>query len=413
MPQYVYEAMDPAGKAARGTITGNSLSEAGGELRRKGFIITNLREQEAEKVREEKARSFSLNLDDILAKVTRVKQDEVILFLNQLAAMITAGVSIVNALSILEKQSTNKRFKKILSAVRQDVEAGNSLSEAMVQFPKIFPQMITSLLRTGETSGLLDKAMVQVAHYMEERQVLKRQITSSAIYPAIVLLASLGVLYFMVSFVIPNMAPFLEMMGGDLPWNTKLLIYISDNISANLDKVGMVVGGLVAVVLMAYKIPQTRLLIDRYKIKIPLVGSIFQYGLIVSFAKTFSILISSGVSIVEALKCTRDTISNKALVGDLDKIIEKVLYGENISDPLLASRSFFPPMVGNMVKVGEETGFVDTSLLTVSGIYEKMLQLKIQRMTSLIEPILLIVMGGMVGFIAAALIGGIISSYKV
>lgn len=241
MPQYVYEAMGPNGKTAKGTISGSSLSEAGGELRKKGLIITRIQEQEAGQAVGEKAQ-HSFDLSDLLAIITRVKQGDVILFLNQLAAMISAGVSVVNSLSILENQATNRKLKRVIASVRQDVEAGNSLSDAMERFPKIFPKMVTGLLRTGETSGLLDTAMVQVATYMEERQALKRQIISSAIYPAITLLASLGVVIFMVSYVMPNMVPFLEMMGGDLPWTTQFLIDLSNNVTSNLKNLAIAAG---------------------------------------------------------------------------------------------------------------------------------------------------------------------------
>jgi type IV pilus assembly protein PilC len=202
-----------------------------------------------------------------------------------------------------------------------------------------------------------------------------------------------------------------KMMGGDLPWNTMVLVYIADNVSANLARLGTGLGGLVVIMAGANCLPAGRGFIDRCKMYIPVLGSVFQYAIIVHFAKTFSLLISSGVSVVEALQATRETISNMAVKKVIDRMIDRVLHGENLSDPLLRAGNFFPPIVGNMVKVGEETGGVDASLMMVADIYTRLLQSKIERMINLIEPALLVVLGGLVDFIASALIGGIVSSY--
>lgn len=410
MPQYSYQVIGRDGKTARGTLAAGSLSEAASELRRQGLAITKLKEKDLQAAAEAPSVP-SINLNDLLIKLSRVKQSDVVILLWQMAALITSGVSIVAALSVLEKQSRNRRMKFILSSIRRDVEAGKSLSDAMQQFPKTFPLMVTSILKTGETSGLLDTAMERIATYWEEKLALLRKVITSSVYPAIVLLISMGVVIFMVSYVIPNMVPFLEMMGGDLPWNTRVLVYIADNVSANLARLGMGLGGLVVIMAGAYYLPAGRTFIDRYKMHIPVLGSIFQYTIIVHFAKTFSLLISSGVSIVEALKATRETIGNTAVKKVIDRMIDRVLHGENLSDPLLRAGNFFPPMVGNMVKVGEETGGVDSSLMMVAEIYAKLLHSKIEKMISLIEPALLVVLGGLVGFIASALIGGILASY--
>ncbi|MCL6447050.1 MAG: type II secretion system F family protein [Armatimonadetes bacterium] len=410
MPQYSYEVIGRDGKAARGTLGAGSLSEAASVLRRQGLTITSLKEKDRPSAAEALPVP-SINLNDFLVKISRVKQSDVVILLWQMAALIKAGVSIVASLSVLEKQSRNRRLKFVLSSIRRDVEAGKSLSDAMRQFPGTFPLMVTSILKTGETSGLLDTAMESVAAYWEEKLALWRKVVASSVYPAIVLLVSVGVVIFMVSYVIPNMVPFLEMMGGDLPWNTRVLVYIADNVSANLARLGAGLGGLAAVVAGAYCLPAGRGLIDRYKMRLPGLGPVFQSALIVHFAKTFSLLISSGVPVVEALQATRETISNVAIKKVIDRLADSVLHGESLSDPLLRAENFFPPLVGNMVKVGEETGGVDSSLTMVADIYAKLLQSKIEKMISLIEPALLVVLGGLVGFIASALISGILASY--
>ena len=411
MPQYSYEAIDPQGKTVRGSVAGAGLSETGATLRGQGFIITSLKEQASLEEETKDLPAPSISINDLLIRISRVKQSDVVLLLRQLAALITAGVSIMVSLSILENQSSNRRLKFILASLRQDVEAGNSLSDAMKQFPKTFPPMVTNVLKTGETSGLLDISMDRVATYWEEKLVLRQQLITSMMYPVIILLVAMGVMLFILSYVLPNMVPFLETMGGELPATTRFLIFLSDSVSANLGRIGMALGLLVAIVVATYHLPAGRYFIDRYKMRMPVLGPLFQYSMIVFFSKTLSMLINSGVSIIEALKATRETIGNLAVKNVIDRMVERVMYGENLSDPLLEPGSMFPPMVGNMVKVGEETGGIDSSLLMVADIYGKLLETSIKRMITMIEPFLLVVLGGMVGFIAVSLIGAILASY--
>ena len=412
MQQYFYEALDPDGKKVRGKTAGDSLAVAGASLRSRGYTITRLEEQGAKEAGQAAVSSAETSFNNILVKLGRVKQTEVILFLRQLAALIKAGVSIVLSLSILESQSGNRKFKYVLSRVRRDVEAGNPLSDALEQFPRIFPPMVTNILRTGETSGLLDTAIERIVSYWEDRLALKTLIITSVMYPVIVLLVSIAIIIFMVTFVIPSMVGFLESVGGELPWTTELLVNVSEFLMVNLSKMGQ---GLVLLVLLGvgiYHVPAGRYAIHKYMIRLPVVGAIFQYTIIVFFAKTLSMLIESGVPIVDALKSTRDTMGNVAVKRIIDRMVDRVLYGENLSEPLLEAKRVFPPMVGNMVKVGEETGGVDSALEMVAGIYNKLLEVTVKRMISLIEPALLVLMGGMVGFIAVSLIGAILASYS-
>nr|WP_238480748.1 type II secretion system F family protein [Desulforadius tongensis] len=333
------------------------------------------------------------------------------MLLRQLGALIKAGVSIVLSLSILENQSTNRKIKQILADVRRKVEAGNSLSEAMQQFPRVFSPTITYIIKTGETSGLLDTAILQVTDYWEEKLALRQQIVTSMIYPVIVLLISIGVVGFIIGYVIPRMMVFLEMMGGDLPWTTQLLVDIGGNISTKLPQIGMGLGAAVLAGVLFYLWPPGKFFVDRHIFKVPIIGVIFQYSSIIFFARTLAMLIGSGISIVDGLRATRDSISNRAVKKVVHGMEEKVLAGGNLSDPLLKGVKIFPPMVGNMVKVGEETGGMDTSLALVAEIYTQLLEFRIRKMISLIEPVMLVVLGGIVGFIAVALVGAILAGY--
>lgn len=410
MPEYVYEGINTGGKRIKGRVAGASLSEAGAGLRRQGLLLTSLREAEEDPV-QAAAAPTALDLNKILTGLSRVKSYDVVLLLRQLGALIKAGVPIVLSLSILENQSANRRMKQILGDVRREVEAGNSLSEAMQQFPQVFPPTATYIIKTGETSGLLDTAIQQVTDYWEERLALRQQLVTSMIYPLIVLLVSIAVVGFIIGYVIPKMMTFLVEMGGELPWTTQLLVDIGENVSTKLPQIGMGLGVVVLAGVLIYLWPAGRYFIDRHIIKVPVIGVIFQYASIVFFARTLAMLIGSGIPIVEGLRATRDSIGNRAVKKVVDGMEQRVLAGENLSDPLLKGVKMFPPMVGNMVKVGEETGGVDTSLALVAEIYTKLLESRIKKMISLVEPVMLIVLGGVVGFIAVALIGAILASY--
>jgi type IV pilus assembly protein PilC len=407
MPEFRYEAIDQSGRKRRGTLPGKNLSEAATSLKVQGLLITGLNEYAPDTVH---LRSSSRT--PVSRRLLRVKQSETILMLKQLAALLRSGVTMVNAFSILETQSRNKRLKQVLAAVRRDVETGNLLSDAMINFPKTFPLMVTNIVRTGEASGLLDDALERIALYWEEKLALRQQILTSMIYPSIVLLVAIAVVVFILSYVLPNMLPFLETMGGELPWSTQFLINVSEMLLTHWDMILLSFAAFFLVLAVAYAIPAGRMIIDRLKMRIPVIGQILQYSLIVFFAKTLAILIGSGVFIEQALKATRETMGNRAARKILERMAMRVTYGETLSAPLLESGSLFPPMVGNMIKVGEETGSIDSSLYMVADIYSKLLESKIKKMIAMIEPALLVFLGGIVAFIAASLVSAILSSYN-
>jgi type IV pilus assembly protein PilC len=361
LPRYSYEAFDSSGKTVRGIISGGNIAESAAALRKQDLFITTLNEQAEPTAETTPAPSFKL--------------------------------------------------KFILSSIRRDVELGKSLTGALERFPRIFPPVFTTILKTGEATGLLDTAMERAAGLWEEKLALRRQIVSSTAYPALILATAIGAVIFMVSYVIPRIVPFLESMGGKLPWNTRLLIALADNFPAVAPKVGIGLGIAAGVLALTHRLPAARYFLDRGKLLLPFVGPVFQYALIIQFARTLSLLINSGIPVVEALRLTGEGTGNTAAKRVIDRMIEHVLYGENLSEPLLEATNIFPPMVGNMVRVGEETGNVDSSLSMVADIYNEMLQTHLKRMAVLIEPVLILFLGGLVAFVAYALISAIIASY--
>ncbi|MCL0080742.1 type II secretion system F family protein [Peptococcaceae bacterium] len=421
MPQYKYQAIDDlSGKIIKDTVSAEDISGAAVLLRERGLGIISI---DNNPVKEdppavEKDASAPVNqdipeftLDDILFYFSRVKKADITLFLKQMASLIAGGLSVVESLSVLEQQTTSRGLKKLIGAIRNDLEAGWPLSAALEKFPKNFPRFVTSIIKTGETSGLLDETMNEVVGYMEASAALRRQVLTAFFYPSIVLVVTIGVVFFMAGFVIPQIMPFIQMQGGQVPWNTQLLMDISGYVQENLGNIAL--GMLVSVILLAvlYKMPFTGALIDRYKMVLPVFGSIFQCGIVVHFSKTLHLLLSSGLPITEALRATAETISNRAVRQTLTAMSEAVLRGLNLSETMKKAGILFPPLVVTAVKVGEETGNIDRSLQTVTEMYGDLLQRKIKTMTAMIEPVLIIFLGGIIGFVVWGMIAGIMAGY--
>jgi len=351
-------------------------------------------------------------LEMLLVRITQVRQAEVVLLLKQLAALIASGLPLVPCLVTLIEQTTNRRLRFTLVKIKEEIEQGKPLSEAMDRFPRVFPLTVRNTVRVGEASGLLEVAMEQVAGFMEEDAAFRGEIITALIYPAIVFTATLGVTGFMVLVVIPQIIPFLEMMGGEMPWNTRLLVNVTALAQENAKAAGTVLGGVVLTLVLAGRNRRGRYLIDRLKMRLPLFGQLVSYAIIVQFAKTMHLLITSGVSITEALKTVREVDKNAVVHRAIDVCIGSVLLGESLSEAMVKFKTVFPPLVRSMTRVGEETGTMDAAMKRIADIHYAVLKGYIKKLNAALEPVLLIFLGGMVGFVAAAMIGGILASYE-
>ncbi len=352
-------------------------------------------------------------LKNLQIKLTRIGQNEVILLLKQLSALVSSGLPLVPSLVTLEEQATNRRLKHTLALVRSEVEQGKPLSEGMDCFPRVFPLTVRNTVRVGEASGFMDTALQQIAQYMEEQASFRGEMITAMVYPAIVFVATMGVTVFMLLVVIPQIIPFLQMMGGELPWNTKLLIDVTNYATANIKRISQTVAGGVLLFWALYKTKGGRYRFDQLKMKMPLFGFIIRTSIIVQFAKTMYLLINSGVPIIDALRTVRDVDKNTAVRRAIDLCIGRVLLGESLSEPMRKVPNVFPPLVRSMVKVGEETGTMDAAMGRIADIHYSILHSYIKKLNASLEPMLLILLGGMVGFMAAAMIGGILSGYSV
>ncbi len=409
MARFKYSVLDINLKNISGIIIADSMTRAAASLKEKGFTITSLKKEE----------DNSLILKDENKKDPPpagrtfgfIKAADKILILRQLATLILSGISVVPALKILEKQTQKKKLKQVLNKMINNIESGVALSQAMAEFPKIFNKMVTSIIKTGEETGLIDESLKQVALYLEKKSELKKQIVSSVIYPIIVLVMTVGVVLFLAFYVIPQLIPFIEMAGGNIPWNTQLILDFADFLQSHYQKMLIFIVTLSLGILISLKSKEGKYYIDKYKMKIPVIGLIFQYAAIINFTRTLSILLESGVSIVQALRSTSEVVGNELVRRAINNLAEGVLGGENLSELIKKEEDLFLPMVNSMIKVGEETGAVDNALQTLTDMFNDLLNARIKMMTALMEPFLILFMALIVGFVAWGLIAGVLSSY--
>jgi type IV pilus assembly protein PilC len=279
----------------------------------------------------------------------------------------------------------------------------------MAEHPRVFPHVVTNMIRAGELGGILDVVLERISDYLESKAALRARLIISMIYPSVVVVVATGVVIFLVTFVIPQ---FTILMGGRrLPANTQFLLDASAFLTGNARSI---VGGIVALVggiAVLFAFPASRLVIDRYKIHIPVIGPIFRYGLIVQFAKTLASLLESGITLVDALRATGDTVTNTSARLHIGRMNDRVVAGEPLSLAFAEDR-LFTPIVKAMVKIGEHSGLMDQAMVTVGELHEKILQDKIARMSALIEPVLVIVLGGIVGYVAWGLVAGMLALYS-
>ena len=403
MAIYRYTAIDEGGNKVRDTVNASDKTVAAGLITKKGLSLIEIIE-----VFDEKAHGFETGRRSLWAILSWVRTKDVILFFRMFSTLISSNVTITEGIGILHGQTENKKFKNVLLEVRLKIEGGMPLSDAMAGYPKIFPEMAINMIRAGELGGILDVVLERIAEHLESKAALRSKMILSLIYPTVVLVAAVGVTIFLVVYVIPKFAMLLR--GKGLPPNTQFLLDASDFLTGNAVPIVMAVVGFTAVTIILMSVAESKIYIDRYKILIPVIGPVFRYGVIVQFAKTFSVLLESGIPLIESLKATGRTISNLAVKRVIEEMASKVLAGDPLS-ATITGKGFFTPIFKAMVVVGEQSGLLDKAMNTVGELHEKALADKIARMSSMIEPALILVMGGLVGFVAWGLIAGMLSMY--
>lgn len=408
MPRFNYEALDLRGKPVQGSLTVTTITEAATVLRSRDLVITKLHEQEPA---DEHSTASGAPEEDILMRLGVVKQNDIVIIFKQMAAMLRSGITLVVTLSLLAEQTKKRKLKHILSVLQREVEAGRVLSEAMSIFPRTFPKYITSMIQVGEATGLLEESLDSVISLMEERIHISRRVITSLIYPTIVLLAVPAAAVFLIWYVFPRMMPFITSMGGKLSWNVELMIALAEGFPIYAPKILLGIGIAAGIIVICYLLPTTRYYIDLFKLHLPLFGTVFQYALVYHFTRVLSVLLESGVPILDALRIIDESTGNHAAKRVIQEMAERVLRGDDLSAPLLKATNVFPPVVGTSVRVGEETGSIDSSLSMIADMFRDLLETQLNRLVAFVEPALILFLGALVGFVASTMVSAIISSY--
>jgi type IV pilus assembly protein PilC len=390
MSTYVFKAIDLAGGKARGEVEAESKQAVSDQLKQRGLIVLDIADKHA-------SRQIELGF------TKRVKASELAIFSRQLSTMISSGMSILRSLYVLEEQTESKFLKETIVAVRKDVEAGLSLSDAMARHPKVFNPLFVAMTQAGEMGGLLEDALIRVADQLQKDAALRRQIKSAMIYPTLVIIFAVGVMMALVAFLVPVFESVFKQFGGALPKLTQVSVLMSEAVTGYW----WLIFGSTAVIIVAFLKWKSsswgRPQWDHFRLHVPMkIGSIVQQVAVARWSRTLASLTGAGVPLLQALDITGKTGGNVAVEEAMDGVITSVKRGGTIAAPL-AQAPIFPAMVTHMVGVGEETGALDTMLDRVAEFYEEQVEASVKALTSILEPIMIIVIGGMVGFIVISM----------
>ncbi|MBN2793680.1 MAG: type II secretion system F family protein [Desulfuromonadales bacterium] len=398
MPIYRYQAMDGEGTMHRSTLVAADPAAAAAALVKRGLNPLRIAEDEGD----------GASVEGLASRFGVVRQREVVIFLRMMAALIGSGITITEALSVLHTQAAGRRFRTVLGDLKTRVEGGIALSEALALHPRIFPEVAVSMVQAGESGGILQEALQSLVIYLEKKAALKRAVIRAFIYPSVVLLVAVGVIIFLVTFVIPRFLTLLQ--GRSLPWNTQFLFDLSQFLIHYRNPLIIGVVGTVALTVLLFSIRETRIVLDRYKVLLPVVGPVFRFSVIVQFTRTLASLLESGLPLVEGLRLTTATIGNQAVQSAMDGALKKVIAGDPLS-LVIHDVPIFTSLAAALFRVGEQSGSMDESALLLADIYEVQLEDRVALMSSMIEPVLIVSLGGIVGFVAWSLVAGMLSLY--
>ncbi|HWX45798.1 MAG TPA: type II secretion system F family protein [Solirubrobacteraceae bacterium] len=390
MSTYVFKAMDLAGAKARGEVEAESKQAVSDQLKARGLIVLDIADKHA-------SREIEINF------LKSVSAQDLAVFSRQLATMTSSGMSILRALYVLEEQTENKFLKETIVAVRKDVEAGLSLSDAMERHPKVFNPLFVSMTRAGETGGMLEGSLMRVANQLEKDASLRRQIKSAMIYPTLVIVFAVGVMLALVAFLVPVFVNVFKEFGGELPKITQFSVMLSHIVTHDWWLMFGTFGAVVFIFLKWKSSTRGRKQWDRFRLRVPMkIGTIVQEVAVARWSRTLAALTSAGVPLLQALEITGKTGGNIVVEEAMESVIASVKRGGTISAPL-AKIPVFPTMVTHMVGVGEETGALDAMLDKIADFYEDRVDASVKALTSIMEPIMIIVIGAIVGFIVISM----------
>ncbi len=390
---FTFKALDLSGVSTRGEVEAENKQHVASQLRARGLIVIDIEEKKA-----------SGDVGDIFARFKRVKAQELTVATRQLSTMISSGMSLLRALYVLEEQVENDKFREALTQVRKDVEAGISFAGALEKHPSIFNELYVAMVAAGETGGILEETLRRVADQLEKDDSLRRQVKAAMMYPSLIGGFALCVLIALVVFLVPVFEKIFKDFGGDLPAITKFTVALSDLMT---QRWYVLIAAIVGSIYGFKKWKATdkgREQWDRFKLRIPWkIGDIVQKVCLARFSRTYSALIAAGVPMLQAIEITGKTSGNKVVEKAMDGVRESVKSGGTIAAPMRDEPTAFPLMVTQMIAVGEETGALESMLSKVADFYEDEVAASLKALTSILEPLMIMVVGAIVGFIVVSM----------
>ena len=401
MGSFTYTALNKDGRSVSGNLEAADKAAVSQLLTKQGFKPLLIKEK--------KSGFDPNNLQFSFLKSKKVKTRDLVVFTRQLSTMINAGVPLVRSLNTLNEQTQSPKLKEVLTAVGKDVESGISFAEALEKHPSAFGPIYVNMVKAGEAGGILDDILKRLAMQQEKDASIRKKIKSASAYPTVLLVITVVAFFALMTFVVPKIGKIVTDLAGDdavLPLQTRVLLSLSDfMISYWFIFVGLIAGG-VFLIRRYIKTPKGRYNWHRLLLKIPVIKTVITKVAIARFARIFSSLMAAGVSVLDSIRVTADAIGNVVIEKELKEAGKAVTAGKQLSEPLGTSKHF-PPIVAQMLAVGEETGQTDQVLVKVADFYEEEVDALVESLSSIIEPVMIVVMGAMVGLIASAVIGPI------
>ncbi|HEV8310572.1 MAG TPA: type II secretion system F family protein [Methylomirabilota bacterium] len=397
MPTFTYKGVNAGGGAVNAEITAADERTAARQLRSQGITVQSIAAKRAA------AAGIDLSSIPVLGSFFGgVRSKDVSVFTRQFATMISAGLPLVQCLQALGQQAERKRFQDIIAKVSADVEGGATLSEAMARHPKVFDELYVNLVHVGEIGGVLDSMLARLAVYMEKADALKHRVKMATVYPVLVVTVAIGVVTFLLIFIIPIFSSFYEKAGVPLPAPTAFVVGASNFIRNYWYGIIGVAAGMFFAFRAWYGTDQGKTTVDRFLLRAPIFGVLLRKIAVARFTRTLSALISGGVPILDALKITAKTAGNRIVENAVMEARERVTAGQTLAEPLRQSK-VFPAMVVQMVSVGEQTGALDNMLAKVADYYEDEVDVAVSGLTALLEPIMIVFLGIVVGGIVISM----------
>ena len=388
MPKFLYKVKNGPLEVLEGAIDADSEKIVIARLARLGYYPISVKE---EAVAVEKSVIYKISVK-LLANFTR-----------HLSELLNARLTLYNSLNVIENQSENKNLKMIIKAVKGHIKDGKKFSEALKNYPGVFSELYVNIARSGEESGSLNEALSNIADLLDKDEDMRAKIITASAYPMLMALVGLATIFILITFIVPKLTDMFIEMGETLPLPTKMLIAISDFLSSYWIWIIFFTSSVIFLFRKSSSNPAVKVRLDRIKLEVPVFGPLAKSAELARFSRTFSMLLKNGVPVLSSLKIVSGVIINSAIKEDAGLIYEDIKAGSSFSNAIKKTRSF-PLLAGNMIAVGEEGGFLDKALLNVARNYEKSLELGVKTITSLLEPVFILIMGLIIGFIVVAML---------